>query len=71
MFQNDWSAAGTTASPTVARVTAQPPTSLFPTRMHPTLMHGERREEMRRIFDTEGDWGKLLEMFSGALPPES
>lgn len=23
--------------------------------------YGERREQMRRIFDTEGDWGKLLE----------
>lgn len=33
--------------------------------------YGERREEMRRIFDTEGDWGKLLAMFSSALPPES
>ena len=28
--------------------------------------YGERREEMRRVFDTEGDWGKLLEMFAGA-----
>jgi len=25
--------------------------------------YGERRDEMRRIFDTEGDWGRLLEMF--------
>jgi len=33
--------------------------------------YGERRDQMRRIFDTEGDWGKLLEMFSGALPRES
>jgi hypothetical protein len=33
--------------------------------------YGERREEMRRIFDTEGDWGKLLEMFAGALPVET
>jgi uncharacterized protein YndB with AHSA1/START domain len=24
---------------------------------------GARREEMRRIFDTEGDWGRVLEMF--------
>ena len=23
-----------------------------------------RRDQMRRIFDTEGDWGKLLEMFA-------
>jgi uncharacterized protein YndB with AHSA1/START domain len=28
--------------------------------------YGARREEMRRIFDTEGDWGKLLEMFANA-----
>jgi len=27
---------------------------------------GERRDEMRRIFDTEGDWGRLLEMFARA-----
>ena len=26
--------------------------------------YGSRRDEMRRIFDTEGDWGKLLEMFA-------
>ena len=25
--------------------------------------YGTRRDEMRRIYDTEGDWGKLLEMF--------
>lgn len=28
--------------------------------------YGERREQMRRIFDTEGDWGKLLESFARA-----
>jgi uncharacterized protein YndB with AHSA1/START domain len=28
--------------------------------------YGERRDEMRRIFDTEGDWGKLLELFACA-----
>jgi uncharacterized protein YndB with AHSA1/START domain len=28
--------------------------------------YGVRRDEMRRIFDTEGDWGKLLEMFARA-----
>jgi uncharacterized protein YndB with AHSA1/START domain len=28
--------------------------------------YGARREEMRRVFDTEGDWGKLLEMFARA-----
>lgn len=26
--------------------------------------YGARREEMRRIFDTEGDWGKLLAAFA-------
>jgi uncharacterized protein YndB with AHSA1/START domain len=26
--------------------------------------YGARRDEMRAIFDTEGDWGKLLEMFA-------
>jgi uncharacterized protein YndB with AHSA1/START domain len=28
--------------------------------------YGEHRDKMRRIFDTEGDWGKLLEMFARA-----
>lgn len=28
--------------------------------------YGARRDQMRRIFDTEGDWGKLLEMFARA-----
>jgi uncharacterized protein YndB with AHSA1/START domain len=28
--------------------------------------YGARRDEMRRIFDTEGDWGKLLAMFAAA-----
>ena len=28
--------------------------------------YGARRDEMRRIFDTEGDWGKLLEAFARA-----
>ncbi len=27
--------------------------------------YGARRDEMRRIYDTEGDWGKLLEAFAG------
>jgi uncharacterized protein YndB with AHSA1/START domain len=26
--------------------------------------YGERREEMRRIFDSEGDWGRLLAAFA-------
>jgi uncharacterized protein YndB with AHSA1/START domain len=26
--------------------------------------YGARREEMRRIFDTEGDWGRLLAAFA-------
>ena len=29
--------------------------------------YGPRRDEMRRIFDTEGDWGRLLALFSRAL----
>ena len=28
--------------------------------------YGARREEMRRIFDTEGDWGRVLGMFARA-----
>jgi Activator of Hsp90 ATPase homolog 1-like protein len=28
--------------------------------------YGEKREQMRRIFDTEGDWGKLLEAMARA-----
>jgi uncharacterized protein YndB with AHSA1/START domain len=28
--------------------------------------YGARRDEMRRIFDTGGDWGKLLAMFAAA-----
>jgi uncharacterized protein YndB with AHSA1/START domain len=27
---------------------------------------GPRRDEMRRIFDTEGDWGRLLALFARA-----
>jgi uncharacterized protein YndB with AHSA1/START domain len=26
--------------------------------------YGARRDEMRRLFDTEGDWGRLLQMFA-------
>jgi uncharacterized protein YndB with AHSA1/START domain len=26
--------------------------------------YGARRDEMRRVFDTEGDWGRLLQMFA-------
>jgi uncharacterized protein YndB with AHSA1/START domain len=28
--------------------------------------YGARRDEMRRIFDTEGDWGRLLQLFARA-----
>ena len=28
--------------------------------------YGARRDEMRRIFDTEGDWGRLLQQFARA-----
>jgi uncharacterized protein YndB with AHSA1/START domain len=27
-------------------------------------LYGTRRDEMRRIFDTEGDWGRFLEAFA-------
>ena len=26
-------------------------------------LYGARRDQMRRIFETEGDWGRVLEMF--------
>ena len=26
--------------------------------------YGARRDEMRRIFETDGDWGRLLQMFA-------
>lgn len=32
--------------------------------------YGARRDEMRRVFDTEGDWGKLLGMFATAAAPQ-
>lgn len=28
--------------------------------------YGARRDEMRRIFDTEGDWGRVLQLFAHA-----
>ena len=28
--------------------------------------YGARRDEMRRIYDSEGDWGKLLQSFAQA-----
>jgi hypothetical protein len=28
--------------------------------------YGARRDEMRHIFDTEGDWGRLLQLFARA-----
>lgn len=28
--------------------------------------YGERRDEMRHIFETEGDWGRFLDMFARA-----
>ena len=28
--------------------------------------YGARRDEMRRIFDTEGDWGRFLDLFARA-----
>jgi uncharacterized protein YndB with AHSA1/START domain len=32
--------------------------------------YGARRDEMRRIFDTEGDWGRFLELFARAAESE-
>jgi hypothetical protein len=32
--------------------------------------YGARREEMRTIFDTIGDWGRLLQAFAEAAPSE-
>lgn len=29
-------------------------------------LYGARAEEMRKVFDTEGDWGRLLAMFAAA-----
>ena len=31
--------------------------------------YGARRDEMRRIFETEGDWGRLLALFAEAAKP--
>jgi uncharacterized protein YndB with AHSA1/START domain len=33
--------------------------------------YGDRREEMRRIFDTSGDWGRLLGMFARVLEAQA
>lgn len=33
--------------------------------------YGARRDEMRRIFDTEGDWGRLLASFAGVAESEA
>jgi uncharacterized protein YndB with AHSA1/START domain len=32
--------------------------------------YGARRDEMRRVYDTEGDWGKLLEAFARTAEAE-
>jgi uncharacterized protein YndB with AHSA1/START domain len=32
--------------------------------------YGARRAEMRRVFDTEGDWGRLLAMFAARAAAE-
>jgi uncharacterized protein YndB with AHSA1/START domain len=34
-------------------------------------LYGEHRDQMRRIFDTEGDWGRLLEAFAHAASTAS
>jgi uncharacterized protein YndB with AHSA1/START domain len=28
--------------------------------------YGSRRDEMRRVFDTEGDWGRVIQLFARA-----
>jgi hypothetical protein len=33
-------------------------------------LYGARRDEMRRIYDTEGDWGKLLAAFAALAAAE-
>jgi hypothetical protein len=33
--------------------------------------YGARRDEMRRIFDIEGDWGRLLGMFAARAVEET
>ena len=33
--------------------------------------YGARRDEMRRIYDTEGDWGKLLKAFAELAAAET
>jgi hypothetical protein len=33
--------------------------------------HGARRDEMRHTFDSSGDWGRILQMFAGLLPPSA
>jgi uncharacterized protein YndB with AHSA1/START domain len=33
--------------------------------------YGARRDEMRRVFETEGDWGRLLAMFAARAAEES
>jgi hypothetical protein len=32
--------------------------------------YGARRDQMRRIFETEGDWGRLLQAFARAAEAE-
>jgi uncharacterized protein YndB with AHSA1/START domain len=33
--------------------------------------YGARRDEMRRIFDSEGDWGRLLQMFGSVATKQA
>jgi uncharacterized protein YndB with AHSA1/START domain len=33
--------------------------------------YGVRRDEMRRIYDTEGDWGRLLQAFAGVAAAQT
>jgi uncharacterized protein YndB with AHSA1/START domain len=34
-------------------------------------LYGERRDEMRRIFNSEGDWGRLLAAFAASAHAEA
>lgn len=46
------------------------PSSAFSCSTLASSAYGARRDEMRRIFDTEGDWGRLLAMFAAAVTGE-
>jgi hypothetical protein len=52
-------------SPVEVRFIAQGPDATRVELEHRKLdRYGARRDEMRRVFDTEGDWGRLLAAFA-------